>query len=105
MQGGGSLGSFSTEIGRLLQLCEEEDDATSGLPAPKPEPDMQKVCSNVVLQQVRSDLYLFDQSCGVSFGYLFIDLLSLLLGFAYYIYLWVAIWYAHDLFELIISFV
>lgn len=50
-QGGGSLGSFSTEIGRLLQLCEEEDDATSGLPAPKPEPDMQKVCSNVVLQQ------------------------------------------------------
>lgn len=49
-----SLGSFSTEIGRLLQLCEEEDDATSGLPAPKPEPDMQKVYSNVVLQQVRT---------------------------------------------------
>ncbi|KAL5720241.1 Transcription factor voz1 [Ranunculus cassubicifolius] len=39
---GGSLGSFSTDICRLLQRCEEEDDATSVLaePAnPKPDPD------------------------------------------------------------------
>lgn len=52
LQGGGSLGSFSSEIGRLLQLCEEEDDATSGLTSPKPEPDSQKVGSSVVPQQV-----------------------------------------------------
>lgn len=35
---GGSPGSFSSDIYRLLQLCEEEDDATSPLAAPKPEP-------------------------------------------------------------------
>ncbi|KAI5391077.1 Transcription factor voz1 [Lathyrus oleraceus] len=29
LQQGGSLGSFSTDICRLLQLCEEEDDASS----------------------------------------------------------------------------
>ena len=45
-QGGGSLGSFSSDIYRLLQLCEEEDDATSALAAPKPEPDAQKVAYN-----------------------------------------------------------
>ena len=38
---GGSLGSFSSDICRLLQLCEEEDDATSALAAPKPEPNDQ----------------------------------------------------------------
>lgn len=41
---GNSLGSFSSDICRLLQLCEEEDDATSSLAelaAPKPEPDAQ----------------------------------------------------------------
>uniref|UniRef100_A0A7N1A0H7 Vascular plant one zinc finger protein n=2 Tax=Kalanchoe fedtschenkoi TaxID=63787 RepID=A0A7N1A0H7_KALFE len=36
---GGSLGSFSSDICRLLQLYEEEDDATSRLAAPKTEPD------------------------------------------------------------------
>ncbi|XP_027367177.1 transcription factor VOZ1 isoform X3 [Abrus precatorius] len=41
LQQGGSLGSFSTDICRLLQLCEEEDDATSSLVAPKPEPNDQ----------------------------------------------------------------
>ncbi|KAK6917624.1 hypothetical protein RJ641_018377 [Dillenia turbinata] len=44
LQGGGSLGTFSSDICRLLQLCEEEDDATSALAelaAPKPEPDAQ----------------------------------------------------------------
>lgn len=45
LQQGGSLGSFSSEICRLLQLCEEEDDATSALAAPKPEPDTLKVVS------------------------------------------------------------
>lgn len=41
LQQGGSLGSFSTDICRLLQLCEEEDDASSPLAAPKPEPNNQ----------------------------------------------------------------
>lgn len=39
-----SPGSFSSDIYRLLQLCEEEDDATSPLgqlTAPKPEQDVQ----------------------------------------------------------------
>ncbi|KAI4371745.1 hypothetical protein MLD38_010061 [Melastoma candidum] len=39
LQQGGSLGSFSSDICRLLQLYEEEDDATSPLTAPKPEPN------------------------------------------------------------------
>ncbi|KAF5473033.1 hypothetical protein F2P56_009679 [Juglans regia] len=43
LQQGGSLGSFSSDICRLLQLCEEEDDATSPLAAPKPEPNDQSV--------------------------------------------------------------
>ncbi|XP_047328389.1 transcription factor VOZ1-like isoform X2 [Impatiens glandulifera] len=39
----GSLGSFSTEIYRLLQLCEEEeDDANSSLAGPKAEPEFEK---------------------------------------------------------------
>ncbi|XP_068319874.1 transcription factor VOZ1-like isoform X1 [Pyrus communis] len=42
-QQGGSLGSFSSDICRLLQLCEEEDDATSPLAAPKPEPNDQNL--------------------------------------------------------------
>ncbi|KAG8385497.1 hypothetical protein BUALT_Bualt03G0051500 [Buddleja alternifolia] len=50
LQQGGSLG-FSSEICRLLQLCEEEDDATSGLAAPKPEPDAQKVVDGSTLQE------------------------------------------------------
>ncbi|KOM31587.1 hypothetical protein LR48_Vigan01g114200 [Vigna angularis] len=41
LQQGGSLGSFSTDICRLLQLCDEEDDASSPLAAPKPEPNDQ----------------------------------------------------------------
>ena len=40
---GGSLGSFSSDICRLLQLCEEEDDATSVLAGPKPEPNDQSL--------------------------------------------------------------
>ncbi|KAK4743720.1 hypothetical protein SAY87_010032 [Trapa incisa] len=37
LQQGGSLASFSSDIYRLLQLCEEEDDATSALAVPKPD--------------------------------------------------------------------
>ncbi|KAL6992468.1 Transcription factor voz1 [Sarracenia purpurea var. burkii] len=49
---GGSLGSFSTDMYRLLQLCEEEDDATSALAAaPKPEPDSQKVGGSTGFQE------------------------------------------------------
>lgn len=39
LQQGGSIGLYSPDISRLLQLCDEEDDATSGLAAPKPDPD------------------------------------------------------------------
>ncbi|XP_010549375.1 PREDICTED: transcription factor VOZ1-like isoform X2 [Tarenaya hassleriana] len=38
LQQGGTLGSFSSDICRLLQLYDDEDDATSKLAAPKPEP-------------------------------------------------------------------
>ncbi|KAK6149959.1 hypothetical protein DH2020_017484 [Rehmannia glutinosa] len=50
LQQGGSVG-FSSEICRLLQLCEEEDDATSGLAAPKPDPDAQKVVDGSTSQE------------------------------------------------------
>ncbi|XP_050371767.1 transcription factor VOZ1 [Argentina anserina] len=43
LQQGGSVGSFSSDICRLLQLCEEEDDASSPLAAPKPEPNDHKL--------------------------------------------------------------
>ncbi|XP_065878728.1 transcription factor VOZ1 isoform X2 [Euphorbia lathyris] len=43
LQQGASLGSFSSDICRLLQLCEEEDDATSALAPPKPEPNDQSL--------------------------------------------------------------
>ncbi|XP_023517998.1 transcription factor VOZ1-like [Cucurbita pepo subsp. pepo] len=43
LQQGGSLGSFSSDICRLLQLCEEDDDASSPLAAPKPEPNEQNL--------------------------------------------------------------
>lgn len=46
LQQGGSLGPFSPDISRLLQLCDEEDDATSGLAAPKPDPDGLKPVEN-----------------------------------------------------------
>ncbi|GFP79746.1 transcription factor voz1 [Phtheirospermum japonicum] len=51
LQQGGSLGLFSSEICRLLQLCDEEDDATSVLAAPKPEPDASKVVSGFTSQE------------------------------------------------------
>ncbi|XP_057948661.1 transcription factor VOZ1 isoform X2 [Malania oleifera] len=53
---GGSLGSFPSDICRLLQLYEEEDDAISPLKdvaAPKPEPDVQvlQVGDTAIFQQ------------------------------------------------------
>lgn len=53
LQQGGSLGSYSTDICRLLQLCEEEDDASSPLTAPKPEPNDQALQAggNVIFQE------------------------------------------------------
>ncbi|XP_057499592.1 transcription factor VOZ1-like isoform X1 [Actinidia eriantha] len=71
---GGSLGSFSSEIYRLLHVCEEEDDATSGLAAPKPEPDARKVGDSAGFQEGFSvnqgaqgqDFQLIDQSKGSS---------------------------------------
>ncbi|KAF2303261.1 hypothetical protein GH714_016112 [Hevea brasiliensis] len=62
---GGSLGSFSSDIYRLLQLCEEEDDATSALAAPKPEPNDQslQVGDNVVFQELGDLEFLFVVGC------------------------------------------
>ncbi|CAN0853258.1 Transcription factor VOZ1 [Linum grandiflorum] len=60
LQQGASLGSFSTDICRLLQLCEEEDDATSTLAVPKPEPNDQ------TLHDV--DSAMFPQSYGLTHG-------------------------------------
>ncbi|XP_022720427.1 transcription factor VOZ1-like [Durio zibethinus] len=57
----GSLGSFSSDIGRLLQLCEEEDDATSAQAAPKPEPNDQSL-------QV-GDTAAFQEGYGVNQGH------------------------------------
>lgn len=55
---GASLGSFSSDICRLLQICEEEDDAISPLkddaPAPKHEPVTQ------VLQPTNSEPFQQD---------------------------------------------
>ncbi|KAJ9563187.1 hypothetical protein OSB04_008347 [Centaurea solstitialis] len=51
LQQGASVGPFSPDISRLLQLCDEEDDATSGLAAPKPDPDGQKVGENAAFHQ------------------------------------------------------
>lgn len=50
----GSLWSFSSDICRLLQLREEEDDATSKLAAPKPEPNDQilQAGDNAVFHEV-----------------------------------------------------
>ncbi|KAI4306426.1 hypothetical protein L6164_029703 [Bauhinia variegata] len=68
LQQGGSLGSFSTDICRLLHLCEEEDDATSPLAAPKPEPNDQthqslQTGGNVIFQggQQQHDFPLVDE--------------------------------------------
>ncbi|KAL1327209.1 hypothetical protein HN51_037287 [Arachis hypogaea] len=65
LQQGGSLGSFSTDICRLLQLCEEEDDASSPLAAPKPEPNdqTQQIGGKVVFQegQQQHDFPLVDE--------------------------------------------
>lgn len=66
LQQGGSLGSFSTDICRLLQLCEEEDDATSPLAAPKPEPNDQSLQAgvNMIFQENRQqhDFPLVDET-------------------------------------------
>lgn len=43
---GGSLGSFSNDICRLLQQCEEEDDATSALAAPANSPKLEPDVNN-----------------------------------------------------------
>lgn len=71
LQGSDSLGLVSSEIERLvLQLREEEDDATSGLGATKQDPDGptgQQFGSNIVHQQVvRSDLVFLRCDCSFS---------------------------------------
>ncbi|GMI91569.1 VASCULAR PLANT ONE ZINC FINGER PROTEIN, vascular plant one zinc finger protein [Hibiscus trionum] len=60
LQQGGGLGSFSSDICRLLQLCEEEDDATSVLAPPKSEPNDQNL-------QVE-DTAVFQEGYGVNQG-------------------------------------
>lgn len=49
---GGSLGFNTSDLCRLVQLGEEEDDATSALAAPKSEPDAQKVGGAAGYQEV-----------------------------------------------------
>ncbi|CAA7015784.1 unnamed protein product [Microthlaspi erraticum] len=56
LQQGGTLGSFSSDICRLLQLCDEEDDATSKLAAPKPEPTDQNLQRGYNLVQGKSEI-------------------------------------------------
>ncbi|KAI3680760.1 hypothetical protein L6452_35536 [Arctium lappa] len=52
LQQGASLVSFSPDISRLLQLYdEEEDDATSGLAAPKPDPDAQNATEDTAFHK------------------------------------------------------
>ncbi|CAH1448517.1 unnamed protein product [Lactuca virosa] len=51
LQQGASLRSFSPDISRLLQLYDEEDDATSGLAAPKPDPDAQNATQNATFHK------------------------------------------------------
>ncbi|XP_034701806.1 transcription factor VOZ1-like isoform X1 [Vitis riparia] len=78
---GGSLGSFSADINRLLQRCEEEDDATSALVEPaalKPEPDVQSLQAgnsmafqeDYLVNHASQDHCLlgFDQCKGSAFG-------------------------------------
>ncbi|PWA39059.1 hypothetical protein CTI12_AA575560 [Artemisia annua] len=48
---GASLGSFSPDISRLLQLYAEEDDATSGLVVPKPDPDAHLASENAAFHK------------------------------------------------------
>ncbi|KAI5657212.1 hypothetical protein M9H77_26005 [Catharanthus roseus] len=55
---GGSLGSFSSDIYRLLQLCEEEDDATSSLTPPKSEPGIQKVDGGAAFQEAFNNCHV-----------------------------------------------
>lgn len=57
----GTLESFSSDIYRLLHLCDEEDDATSQLAAPKPEPNDQifQVGESLVFPEVRTEDYSF----------------------------------------------
>lgn len=68
---GGNPGSFSSDICRLLQLCEEEDDATSPLAAPKPEPTDQsfQVGETVVFHEVGFVLLYCLLSYELSFAY------------------------------------
>ncbi|KAB2078192.1 hypothetical protein ES319_A06G145700v1 [Gossypium barbadense] len=62
---GGSLGSFSSDICRLLQLCEEEDDATSILVVPKPEPNDQSLqVGDIAASQERYAVNQGQHECG-----------------------------------------
>ncbi|KAJ9565958.1 hypothetical protein OSB04_001924 [Centaurea solstitialis] len=56
LQQGASLLSFSPDISRLLQLYdEEEDDATSGLAAPKPDPDAHNTTQDIAFHKVAQE--------------------------------------------------
>ncbi|XP_047307557.1 transcription factor VOZ1-like [Impatiens glandulifera] len=72
LQQDGSLGSFSTEIYRLLQLYDEEDDANSALAGPKAEPEYEKDLRiatqfdyqnyDLQLQQAEQNFFSFDNN-------------------------------------------
>nr|XP_043625083.1 transcription factor VOZ1 isoform X2 [Erigeron canadensis] len=69
-QQGGSIGPFSPDISRLLHLYDEEDDATSGLAAPKPDPDGLKVAENAAFHGTSQEqgFQLVDQCKGSPSG-------------------------------------
>ncbi|KAF5760750.1 putative transcription factor VOZ family [Helianthus annuus] len=54
LQQGASVELSSPDISRLLQLCnDEDDDATSGLAAPKPDPDGHKSGENAAFHELQ----------------------------------------------------
>lgn len=58
---------FILNVYRLLQLFEEEGDATSPLVAPKPEPNDQTLQDGAILATIHIILYLFSPFlCGIS---------------------------------------
>lgn len=68
LQQGASVGPFSPDISRLLQLCDEEDDATSGLAAPKPDPENQLNSFTVNHTSQEQNFQLVDQHKGSPSG-------------------------------------
>lgn len=68
LQQGASFGLSSPDISKLLQLCEEEDDATSGLAPPKPDPDALETGENAAFHKKEQESKSTGQSKGSPSG-------------------------------------